>query len=148
MIQERLRQGVYVKDVAAELGVHPQTVSRARKRGAAPAGRRSVARSSKLNTSWGEAKLRFGSPARQVTFEWMRAVLQKEITSEALRRELGDIPDLDLLQGYLYNDRLSQRNRAMVILASHRGFRSCHISSFLAISPRTCERYQRLYKCA
>jgi hypothetical protein len=27
MIQERLRQGVYVKDVAAELGVHPRTVS-------------------------------------------------------------------------------------------------------------------------
>src|SRR6266851_9861528 len=40
MIQERLRQGLYVKDVAAELGVHPCTVSRARQRGAAPAGRR------------------------------------------------------------------------------------------------------------
>ena len=36
MIQERLRQGVYVKDIAAELGVHPRTVSRARQRGDAP----------------------------------------------------------------------------------------------------------------
>ena len=49
MIQERLRQGVYVKDVAAELGVHPRTVSRARQRGAAPAGRRPAARHSKLD---------------------------------------------------------------------------------------------------
>ena len=38
MIQERLRQGVYVKDIAAELGVHPRTVSRARTRGDAPHG--------------------------------------------------------------------------------------------------------------
>jgi transposase len=50
VIEERLRQGVYVKDVAAELGVHPRTVSRARERGAAPAGRRLAARHSKLDT--------------------------------------------------------------------------------------------------
>jgi len=30
------RTGVYVEDIAAELGVHPRTVSRARKRGDAP----------------------------------------------------------------------------------------------------------------
>jgi hypothetical protein len=28
MIRERIRQEVYVKNVAAELGVHPRTVSR------------------------------------------------------------------------------------------------------------------------
>src|SRR5216684_2545884 len=38
MIQERIRQGVYVKDIAAELGVHPRTVSRALKRGGSPPG--------------------------------------------------------------------------------------------------------------
>jgi len=36
MIQARVRSGVYQKDIAAELGVHPKTVSRALKRGAAP----------------------------------------------------------------------------------------------------------------
>jgi IS30 family transposase len=40
MIQERIRQGVYVKDVASELGVHPRTVSRALKRGGSPPGER------------------------------------------------------------------------------------------------------------
>lgn len=29
MIHERIAQGVYVKDIAAEMGVHPRTVSRA-----------------------------------------------------------------------------------------------------------------------
>ena len=49
MIQERIRQGVYVKDVAAELGVHPRTVSRALKRGGSPPGQRPAARKSKLD---------------------------------------------------------------------------------------------------
>jgi len=49
MIQERIRQGVYVKDVAAELGVHPRTVSRALKRGSSPPGQRPAARKSKLD---------------------------------------------------------------------------------------------------
>lgn len=36
MITERYRQGVYIKDIAAELGVTPKTVSRALKRGSEP----------------------------------------------------------------------------------------------------------------
>src|SRR5260370_14720835 len=49
MIQERIRQGVYVKDIAAEWGVHPRTVSRALKRGGSPPGQRPAARKSKLD---------------------------------------------------------------------------------------------------
>ncbi len=33
MISERRRQGVFLKDIAAELGVHPRTVPRALQRG-------------------------------------------------------------------------------------------------------------------
>ena len=40
MIEIRRREGVLVKDIAAELGVHPKTVSRALKRGDAPSGKR------------------------------------------------------------------------------------------------------------
>lgn len=39
-IQALAKAGVYQKDIAARLGVHPKTVSRALKRGAAPRGRR------------------------------------------------------------------------------------------------------------
>jgi len=40
MIQALARRSVYQCDIAAELGVHPKTVSRALCRGAAPEGRR------------------------------------------------------------------------------------------------------------
>ena len=33
MIQEQRSKGAYIKDIAAELGVHPKTVSRALVRG-------------------------------------------------------------------------------------------------------------------
>src|SRR5580704_8569532 len=40
--------------------------------------------------------------ARQAAFEWMRAVLQKQISPEALRQEIGDIPDIVALLDRLY----------------------------------------------
>ncbi len=49
MIQEAIKQGKYLKDVAAALGVHPRTVRRAITRGGAPPGKRPRARKSKLD---------------------------------------------------------------------------------------------------
>lgn len=40
MIRAQAERGVYLKDIAAELGVHPRTVSRALARGDAPVGKR------------------------------------------------------------------------------------------------------------
>ena len=48
MIVEKRAQGAYVKDIAAELGVHPKTVSRALKRGSEPPPRRRGVRQPKL----------------------------------------------------------------------------------------------------
>ena len=42
-------KGVYIKDIAEELGVHPKTVSRALKRGGAPSRKRPCGRKSKLD---------------------------------------------------------------------------------------------------
>jgi IS30 family transposase len=42
-------RGVYIRDIAAELGVHPKTVSRALKRGGPPSGKRPGGRKSKLD---------------------------------------------------------------------------------------------------
>ena len=39
MIQNRINEGAYVNDIAAELKVSPKTVSRALKRGGAPTGK-------------------------------------------------------------------------------------------------------------
>jgi transposase len=49
MIQAKARVGVYQKDIAAELGIHPKTVSRALQRGGPPAGKRKP-RKSMLDT--------------------------------------------------------------------------------------------------
>lgn len=48
MIKTLKQRGVYTKDIAAELGVHPRTVSRALQRGSAPARKRKK-RASKLD---------------------------------------------------------------------------------------------------
>ena len=48
-IQAQLSKGVYQKDIAATLRVHPKTISRAIKRGGPPSGKRPTARRSKLD---------------------------------------------------------------------------------------------------
>lgn len=48
VIQALAKRGVYLRDIADELGVHPKTVSRALRRGSGPAGRRRK-RGSKLD---------------------------------------------------------------------------------------------------
>ena len=68
---------------------------------------------------------------RSAAFEWMRSVLQKEISDDALRREIADLPDLNRLLHRLNEGRLSDRNRSMVVLASRRGLSS---SDYLSIS--------------
>ena len=46
---------------------------------------------------------------RSAAFEWMRSVFRKEISDDALRREIGDLPDLNrLLRGLGLFDPISQ----------------------------------------
>ncbi len=49
MIQEMVGKGVYIRDIAHRLGVHPRTVRRALRRGSQPAGKRPNAHRSKLD---------------------------------------------------------------------------------------------------
>jgi transposase len=83
---------------------------------------------------------------RSAAFEWMRSVLQKEISDDALRCEIGDLPDLDRLLRRLYEGRLSDRNRSMVVLASRRGLSSRMISSFLDIDNKSCRKYLQRFE--
>ena len=49
MMQDQIEKGVYLIDIAADLGVHPRTVRRALQRGGPPPGKRPHARHSKLD---------------------------------------------------------------------------------------------------
>jgi transposase len=84
--------------------------------------------------------------ARQAAFEWMRAVLQKQISPEALRQEIGDIPDIVALLDRLYGGRLSDRNRSMVVLASSRGLHCGTVRDFLGIDMKTYRKYLRTFE--
>ena len=74
--------------------------------------------------------------ARQAAFEWMRAVLQKDISLDALRRTVGDVLNVTTLLQRLYDGCLSDRNRSMVILASCHGLSSGIVCSFIGIDKR------------
>jgi hypothetical protein len=83
---------------------------------------------------------------RQAAFEWMRAVLQKQISPGALRQEIGDVPDMAALLDRLYGGRLSDRNRSMVALASSRGLHGGTVRDFLGIDGKTYRKYLRTFE--
>jgi transposase len=91
-------------------------------------------------------KLDRRAQARQAAFDWMRALLQGEISLDALRREVGDVPDIPNLLDRLYNGRLSDRNRSMAILGRRRGLCSETVCSFLGINNRTYHKYLRTFE--
>jgi transposase len=82
---------------------------------------------------------------RPLHIEWMRRVLQKESNEDALHHELGDIPDLSILLQHLHNGRLSERNRAMVVLASRRKIPSRTICAFLGVGKAFVRKYRDMF---
>jgi transposase len=70
---------------------------------------------------------------RLIDVEWMRQLLQNDVDEAALRRELDDIPELSILLRHLHNGRLSDRNRSLAVLASHRKISSKTICAFLGV---------------
>lgn len=83
--------------------------------------------------------------ARQAAFDWMRALLQKEISLDALRRDVGDVPNVATLLDRLYDGRLSDRKRSMAILASRHGLSTNNICGFLGIDRCTYYKYRRAF---
>jgi hypothetical protein len=56
-----------------------------------------------------------------VSFRRMRKVQQRRIEQADVRKEFGDVPDLEVLLDTLYEGGLRERNRALAVLASIRG---------------------------
>src|SRR6478752_6704944 len=56
--------------------------------------------------------------ARNIAFDWMRSVLQNQLALSALRNHLGELPELGELLRHLYEGRLTERNRSMVVLSN------------------------------
>jgi transposase len=101
VIQTLAKRGVYHNDIAAELGVHPKTVSRALKRGAAPARQRSP-RPSKLDP------FKPTIDALLADNVWNAVVILREIETQGYD---GGIP---ILRAYITPKRALRPSRATV----------------------------------
>ena len=102
MIEHKHDDGVYIKDIAEELGVHPKTVSRALKRGSAPPGKRPRARGSILDPY---------KPAidRLLQAEvWNAVVIQRELQDQGYPGEVS------LIRAYIRPKRPLRASRATV----------------------------------
>jgi transposase len=101
VIKARTKRGVYQKDIAAELGVHPKTISRALKRGSAPIRHRRT-RPSKLDP--------FKATIDRLLQEgvWNAVVIFREIQA------LGYAGQLTMLRAYIRPKRALRPSRATV----------------------------------
>ena len=84
--------------------------------------------------------------ARQSAFNWMRRVLQGEFTPTLLCSEMGSLPALDKLLTTVTEGRLSDRNRALAVLARNKGLSLTDVCGFLSISKEACLKYCRCYR--
>jgi DDE superfamily endonuclease len=85
---------------------------------------------------------------KNVAFEWMRSVLQKQIALSALWRDVGDLPELGDLLRRLYDGRLTDRNRSMVCLANCHSLTVSVTCAFLGIDRHTYRRYLKIFEAA
>ena len=85
-----------------------------------------------------------GQKRLNAQFEWIRRVLQKE-SLESLGEEFGNHPDFLTIVRYLYEGRLTHRNRALVILAHRHGISDRVISASLAINRHTVRRSREIF---
>ena len=77
--------------------------------------------------------------------EWIRWVLQKKINDDTLHHELNGIPDVCVLLKTLRDGRLRNRNRAMVVLASHHKVPSRTICDALGVGKAFVRKYRNKF---
>lgn len=97
----------------------------------------------KINLVWvlPEQKLSFYNLRRARDRDWMRSVIQNDIDQIEFRAALSGCADIPELLDRLYGAKLSDRNKAMVLLARHYGIPGQNIYRFLGITKGTYYRY-------
>jgi hypothetical protein len=86
--------------------------------------------------------------SREEVFGWMRAVLQGAVRHSEIAGQLHHVAELDKLLSAVTEGRLSNRNRAMAVLARERGIGQAYVCSFLYIAKKTATGYWNAYKRA
>ncbi|WP_246682928.1 IS630 family transposase [Methylobacterium sp. WL9] len=81
----------------------------------------------------------------EADLEWMRRLSQNDRVCDDCRSRIDTFPDTQILVDRLYNCRLSERNRAMTILARRQGIKGATTRSFLGICKGTYLQYLKIY---
>jgi len=102
MIQAMARRGAFQKDIAAELGVHPKTVSRALARNGAPSGKRPGARKSRLD------------PYKPLVDKLLEEGVWNAVVIQAELAEKGYAGGVSILRDYIRPKRVLRKSRATV----------------------------------
>jgi len=148
-----LVDGISIKSISRTTGISPKTIRkmllrevaisyRPRGRGTTikPKSKELSSRTTAQTGRWDE------KPGKQNAFEWMRSVLQNEVEHPRLYDQLGiDLDELGKLTRRLYDGRLSERNKSMVVLAAGHGVRRTAICQFLGIDRKTARRYLAIF---
>ena len=101
-IKAQMEQGVYQKDIAASLGVHPKTIRRALKRGGAPSGRRPRVRWHKLG------------PYKELIGQLLADGVRNGVVIYRILREHGYPGKYTVLSDYLRPRRPARESRKTV----------------------------------
>jgi transposase len=102
LIKAQVERGVYKKDIALALGVHPRTIRRAVARGGAPSGKRGRRRASKLEPYKGKIQELLKAEV------WNAQVILAEL------RELGYEGGITILKDYIHPFRASRKSSGTV----------------------------------
>jgi transposase len=101
-IEAGIARGVYQKDLAQELGVHPKTISRALKRGGPPSGKRPGAKGSKLD------------PYKPLVDEMLRDGVWNSVVILRELQARGYLGASSILRAYIHPKRALRESRVTV----------------------------------
>jgi hypothetical protein len=72
--------------------------------------------------------------------------IKRKVYAQVVEQEMGSFADLDKLLTVVTEGRLSDRNRALTVLARNRGFSVADVSGFLSVSKEAVLEYCRRYR--
>lgn len=86
--------------------------------------------------------------SREAEQKWMISLTQGLLSSEEIRRAVGDTlseESLGKLLTCVCNEPLKYRNRAMAVLSYHRHIRVSHVASFLGVTHSAVDSWLRMF---
>lgn len=89
---------------------------------------------------------RTSAKAKVVQWRWMHDVMQGLLASDQIKNAIGELDELDELTRRVRDGRLSERNKAVAVLASRNRIPSSVLCEFLGIDRKTARKYRHAFE--